>query len=295
MLIARRCGLRPQAAEANANLGAVLQERGDLKGAREAYQQALAVSPELPGVLWNLAIAAERDGNAGEAEKLLERLLAVEPDWQDAAFRLGYLQLKRGEYAGAVDSFEACLKQRKDWLEALLNLGLACWKFGDLEAAASDVPRGFVDESRSTRMRCALWRRLPSNRRTPARLVSAIRKLDSLGAPAPELSYNLGLLLQSTGDYNAAAECYRATLQHKPQFSRRADQPGPCAEGSRPGRTGPEAVEPGGRRRSRAGGEIFRITSHGRRGGSSYHEIWVRRSHAVSGPGFCWLLSTSPR
>jgi tetratricopeptide (TPR) repeat protein len=46
-----------------------------------------------------------------------------------------------------------------------------------------------------------------------------IGKLGSQGPPSPELQYNLGLLLQSTGDYGAAADCYRATLQHKPEFT----------------------------------------------------------------------------
>jgi tetratricopeptide (TPR) repeat protein len=45
-----------------------------------------------------------------------------------------------------------------------------------------------------------------------------VGKLGSLGPASPELQYNLGLLLQSTGDYSGAAECYRATLQHKPEF-----------------------------------------------------------------------------
>jgi tetratricopeptide (TPR) repeat protein len=210
--------LRPQAAEANANLGAVLQERGDMKGARAAYQQALEVSAELPGVLWNLVLAAERDGNAGETEKLLERLLAAEPDRHDATFRLGYLQLQRGEYAGAVDSFEACLKKRKDWLEARLNLGLACWKFGDLEAAAATfrVVLG-MNPKQTDALRSLAAVAIEQKNAAEAR--ETVKKLDSLGAATPELTYNLGLLLQSAGDHNAAAECYRTTLQHKPQFS----------------------------------------------------------------------------
>jgi tetratricopeptide (TPR) repeat protein len=168
--------------------------------------------------LWNLALAAERDGNAEETEKLLERLLAVEPERQDAAFRLGYLQLQRGEYAGAVDSFEACLKKRKDWLEARLNLGLACWKFGDLEAAAAAFrvvlamnPKQ-VDALRSLAA-------VAIEQKNAGEAREAMQKLAALGASTPELNYNLGLLLQAAGDHNAAAECYRTTLQQKPQFS----------------------------------------------------------------------------
>jgi tetratricopeptide (TPR) repeat protein len=172
----------------------------------------------LPGALWNLALAAEREGRTEEAEKLFERLLAAEPDWQDAAFRLGYLQFQRGEYAGAVDCFEACVKKRHDWVEALLNLGLASWKFEDLEAAAATfrqiltVNPKHVDALRSLTA-------VAIEQKNSGEALECIRQLDSLGAPSPELSYNLGLLLQSMGDYTGAAECYRATLQHKPAFS----------------------------------------------------------------------------
>jgi len=33
------------------------------------------------------------------------------------------------------------------------------------------------------------------------------------------LSYNLGLLLQSAGQNQAAAECYQSAADHKPNFS----------------------------------------------------------------------------
>jgi tetratricopeptide (TPR) repeat protein len=208
--------LRSEAAEANANLGAALQERGELAGAREAYRSALEGSPELPGALWNLAIAADREGNAPEAEKLLERLLAAEPGWQDASFRLGYLRLKRGEFAGAVDCFEACLKQRKDWPEALLNLGIASWKFGDLESAADAFRQvRSINPKHADALRYLAAVAIEQKNSSEAREI--IGKLGS--PPSPELQYNLGLLLQSTGDYGAAAECYRVTLQHKPEFA----------------------------------------------------------------------------
>jgi len=172
----------------------------------------------LPGVLWNLAIAAEREGNASEAEKLLERLLTVEPDWQDVTFRLGYLQLQRGEFAGAVDSFETCVKKRKDWVEALLNLGVASWKFEDLESAAANFRQVLsINPRHPEDLRYLAAVAIEEKASRQAR--EFIGQLASLGTPSPELSYNLGLLLQSTGDHHAAAECYQETLQHKPEFS----------------------------------------------------------------------------
>jgi tetratricopeptide (TPR) repeat protein len=45
------------------------------------------------------------------------------------------------------------------------------------------------------------------------------QKATALGERSPELSFNLGLLLQSTGDEAAAAACYQAAVDTQPDFS----------------------------------------------------------------------------
>jgi tetratricopeptide (TPR) repeat protein len=141
--------------------------------------------------------------------------VAADPVWQDASFRLGYLRLKRGEFAGAVDSFEACLKQRTDWPEALLNLGVASWKFGDLDGAASAFRQVLsINAKHPDALRYLAAVAIEQKNSSEAR-----EMIGKLGSPSPELQYNLGLLLQSTGDHGAAAACYRVTLQYKPDFS----------------------------------------------------------------------------
>jgi tetratricopeptide (TPR) repeat protein len=45
------------------------------------------------------------------------------------------------------------------------------------------------------------------------------QKLKGLGEPSLELSYNLGLLLQSAGQNDAAAECYESAVESKPDFT----------------------------------------------------------------------------
>ena len=126
--------------------------------------------------------------------------------------------VKLDELPGAKARFEACLKKRRDWLEARLNLGLACWKFGDLEAAAATLRVVLaINPKQADALRSLAAVAIEQKNAGEAR--QAIQKLDSLGAATPELTYNLGLLLQSAGDHNSAAECYRTTLRHKPQFT----------------------------------------------------------------------------
>jgi len=230
--------IRPEAVEASANLGAVLQERGDLPAARRAYEHVLAASPDLPGALWNLALVAEREEHADEAESLYGRLVATHPDWEDAGFRLGYLQLNKGKYAEAVGSLETCLKKRADWPEALLNLGLAYWKFGDLGTAAetyqkvlllesanadpSRVGLSHVDASNADASHMDALRALTAiaiERNNFAEAHELHRKFAAIGGRSAELAYNLGLLMQSSGDPAGAIECYRMAVESKPDFA----------------------------------------------------------------------------
>jgi tetratricopeptide (TPR) repeat protein len=44
------------------------------------------------------------------------------------------------------------------------------------------------------------------------------QKLNALGEKSLELSYNLGLLLQSVGEADKAAECYRLASETQPDF-----------------------------------------------------------------------------
>lgn len=51
---------RSDAKNAFVNLGVVLHELGDFKGARDSYERALKISPDIPAVLYNLALLHEQ-------------------------------------------------------------------------------------------------------------------------------------------------------------------------------------------------------------------------------------------
>jgi tetratricopeptide (TPR) repeat protein len=174
-------------------------------------------APDSPGLLWNLALLAERESRAEEAERLFAKLVGLKPDWEDAAYRLGFLQLQRGDFAAAVDSFELCTKQRGDWVEALLNLGLACWKFQDLDTAAETFGRILSLQPQNADALRALTA-IAIERKDHMRAWELHQKLTALGERSLELSYNLGLLLQSAGEAEKAAECYQTASETQPDF-----------------------------------------------------------------------------
>ena len=112
--------MKPEATQAYVNLGVVLHESGDEKGAADAYDQALKQDQDLPAVRYNLALLRERQGDSFEAENYYEQLLADHADWPDACFVVRARQMI-GYYVKIDDLVDAVI-------EGLQKAGL-----GDLE------------------------------------------------------------------------------------------------------------------------------------------------------------------
>jgi tetratricopeptide (TPR) repeat protein len=102
-------------------------------------------------------------------------------------------------------------------VEALLNLGLACWKFEDLDAATETFNRVFAIQPKNIDALRALTA-IAIERKDHKRAWELHQKLSAQGERSVELSYNLGLLLQSAGENKLAAECYQAAIEKKPDF-----------------------------------------------------------------------------
>jgi len=210
--------IRPDSGLPYANLGATLQERGDVPAARKAYERALQLEPGHTGALWNLANVFERLGNNEEAEKAMEKLLENEPEREDAWFRLGYYRLLRGDYAGSIEPFRTCVSKRSDWLDALINLGLAQWRTGQLEAAKVTLVQAVARHPKST----DALRTLAAVIIDMGDYILALdieKQLGELGQTMPELSYNIGILLQRSNLHEEAARSYRRATEEKPAFA----------------------------------------------------------------------------
>ncbi len=71
---------RPASAEAHYNVGKVLDKRGELAGARDAFARAAAIDARYPGARYMHARALMQLGDVETAARELERALADEPD-----------------------------------------------------------------------------------------------------------------------------------------------------------------------------------------------------------------------
>jgi len=141
-----------------------------------------------------------------------------EPEREEAWFRLGYMRLQRGDFAGSIEPLRNCVSNRPDWLEALIDLGLAQWRSGDLEAGKNSLTQAVTKHPKSADALRALGA-LAVDLGDYILALDLESKLDELGESAPELSFNIGVLLEKSNLYEEAARSYRRAVKDKPGFA----------------------------------------------------------------------------
>jgi len=89
-------------AAAHLNLGRLLHETGDLRGAERHYRRALEVEPDEATAAFNLGVVLEDLRRDVQAIAAYERAMAADPDFLDAYHNVVRLHERRGDKAAAV-------------------------------------------------------------------------------------------------------------------------------------------------------------------------------------------------
>jgi tetratricopeptide (TPR) repeat protein len=98
----RALALDPVHADALVNLGRLLHESGDARGAEEHYRRALAARPGDATAAFNLGVALEDLGRTQEALAAYEGAVALEPDNADAHYNAASLYERAGQVQAAL-------------------------------------------------------------------------------------------------------------------------------------------------------------------------------------------------
>jgi tetratricopeptide (TPR) repeat protein len=121
---------------------------GDLAGALEAADRALAVAPEDPlarlrraEVLIDLGFRDKDDAQVAQGQAIAEAVLAKEPSRPEGLFVLAKVDLARERYAEAIASLRRAVDSRPDWAQAHFLLGTALFFSGDAAGARSELAR----------------------------------------------------------------------------------------------------------------------------------------------------------
>ncbi|HEY6134671.1 MAG TPA: tetratricopeptide repeat protein [Rubrivivax sp.] len=142
-------------AEAFNTLGVVYQRHGRPTWAEDALRRALALQPDNPQTLGNLADVLASLGRTAEAGEVSARLKRLQPHAPFAYLAQGLRALREGRFKEARDLLKKEVPLANDHHEVHFGLALAYWHLGDSEAAASHLRK--ARENSLTRQQQGLY------------------------------------------------------------------------------------------------------------------------------------------
>lgn len=130
--------LNPRLDKAWEQIGFVLLNRSDWKGAENAFLRALEVSPNSGPSLDGLAQTYLISQQSDKAEQAYQRLLEIEPSNVQAVYNLGQLVLARKDFDSAKGYFEKAIQLNPNYAEAHNNLGAIYLEGGKVDASIAE-------------------------------------------------------------------------------------------------------------------------------------------------------------
>lgn len=132
----------PLPVEACPQIADAYQDQGLAKEAISALERCLALEPESPDHIFNLARALERNGEMERAAALYAHGLAVRPEDPDLTVGLARVRLRQGKLAESRALAGSVLEHTPKNADALLVLGLLCTREGHRNEARTYLERG---------------------------------------------------------------------------------------------------------------------------------------------------------
>lgn len=152
-----REAVRQDAAFADAynTLAVIYRRHGQPAWAEAALRRTLALRPDSPIALDNLAGLLEQQGRSAEAAPLRARLAQLQPSAPFTFFDEGMAALQRGDYARARDLLEREVARSNDYHEVHMGLAVAYMNLGNTAAAARHLE--LARENVGSRKRKAIY------------------------------------------------------------------------------------------------------------------------------------------
>jgi tetratricopeptide (TPR) repeat protein len=214
-LMRQRLRKYPDDVFAHANLGAVLQAKGQLDEAVLNFREALRIKPDDATVENNLGAALVSMGNLAEAISHFREALRSNPEYLDAHYNLGNSLLASGKPDEAMPHFREVLRLHPDDANALNDLGSAFLMEGKVEEAAGQFERALRLDPENAYAHYNLGYVLARQGKLPEARAHLERAL-SLKADDADTHNELGSVYAREGNLAQAIDQFEAALRLNP-------------------------------------------------------------------------------
>jgi tetratricopeptide (TPR) repeat protein len=128
--------------EAWAGLANTYEARKDFKDARDSYDKALDLKPDMASTLLNAGQLADKMEELKRAEDFYRRALELNPRQAEAANGLGLALAKQGIQPDAKKYFQQAISLKRDYADAINNLGVLYMQQGKTDDAVAAFEYG---------------------------------------------------------------------------------------------------------------------------------------------------------
>jgi len=207
--------VKPDYAEAHANLGVVLARLNRYDEAAASYETALQLNSKLTPILLNLGILYHRAGQFEKAVASLEKFLATNPTHPQARQLIGIALVELGRDEEAIAQLDPIFTSGTEDSATLYSLGLAYVRLDkarqqDVIDRLASLPGG-VPVSRLLRGQ-ALLKRLEFEK-----AVVELLEAQKLNPELPRVSYSLGLCYVKLGRNKDAIAAFESEARRNPR------------------------------------------------------------------------------
>jgi tetratricopeptide (TPR) repeat protein len=128
--------------------GADALDRGDWKGAADAFRKGIEVAPQEASLHHKLGTALALLGDGPGAVGEFERSIALDPSFSKAHYSLGVILAATDQAPAAIKHFQAALKSQPGYVEARLQLAHTLRRSGQPEASLAHYAQIVKEDAR---------------------------------------------------------------------------------------------------------------------------------------------------
>lgn len=197
------------------NEAKALEAQGRFDAAVEAYDRAIAISPDHPPAYNGKGVALARQGLIDAAITTLEQAMMLFPDDAEAYYSRGVLEFMLGRVPSAISFFDQALERRPDHAKAHHNRGIALYQTGRFQDAVSSYTKALgaaPQFSEAFNNRGRAYHRLGQDQQAIDDFDAALELNDQFA----EAFNNKGVVLLEQDQFSQAFEQFDKALSYQP-------------------------------------------------------------------------------
>ena len=207
--------LDPKLVPAYSNLGAALNDKGEVEAAIECYENVILLDPQHADAFFNMGSLQIRKQETEAAIESFNTALAIEPTHSEASNGLGLVFKHQGNYSSAIEYFKKAVELNPNYSIAHKNLGDVLQNTVEYELAIKSYKRAIELNPKFAEA----YNAAGSAYRELKEIEAAIKSYDLAIKCSPtytEAHFNLGSILFLKGEFRGSIACYKRVIDFEP-------------------------------------------------------------------------------